>query len=218
MPLFRDLLPRELETVQSLLSPQTVSVDTELVSPQQQTQALYFLQTGALKVAAVFKKRELIVEIRGPGTLTGTLPLFDGDGLLRVTAQTPCEVAVLSRFDFWNTVWPMPAVPFNVAHLLAAHLRERNEQILGLGTLDVTSRIARQLAKLARLHGEENGGSIELNFPLTQSELAQMLGTSRVHLNQILGRWSASKIVQFQRGKIVIHNPQALYALAERGD
>ena len=216
LPLFHDLLPRELETARALLRRQKLPINAELVAPDAGGEALYFLARGALKVRAQSGPNEIIVEMRGPGSLSGALSVFDGGALLHVCAQMPCELAVLSRHDFWNTVWPMGAVPFNVAHLLAERVRRRDAQILEIGTLDVPSRLARQLARLAHEHGQlQEDGSIELPFPLKQTELAQMVGTSRVHVNQTLARWNGGELVSFQRGKIVINDPQALGKLAE---
>ena len=215
LPLFHDLLPRELEIVRALLRHQTLPVDTELVAPGTSGESLYFLARGALKVWTARGPNKMILEMRGPGSTTGALEVLDGGDLLHVTAQMPCELAVLSRHDFWNTVWPMGAVPFNVTHLLAERLRARTAQLLEIGTLDVPTRLARQLARLARAHGQmQANGSIELPFPLKQSELAQMVGTSRVHVNQTLSRWNAGQVVSFARGKLVIGDPEALYNLA----
>ena len=147
LPLFRDLLPREIERVRDLLTPLCVAPETQVVVPAHNGEALYLLHSGVIKVTAVSEPHEMIVEIRGPGSLTGALSILDGGDLLHVTAQMPCEMAVLSRFDFWNSVWPMPAVPFNLAHILAERLHERNVRMLEMGTLDVPSRLARTLAK-----------------------------------------------------------------------
>ena len=216
LALFRDLMPRELETVCALLERHEYPTDTILVEAGVPGETLYLVQSGALKVAVNEGERAMIVAILGPGALTGDMTMLDGGDRLQVTTQTPCVLATLSRFDFWNTVWAMPAVPFNLARIMSGRVRRQNAQIVAMGTLDVPSRMARQLALLTREHGvESEGGEIELPFRLTQAELAQMIGTSRVHVNQTLARWQEGRLVSFTRGKIVVRAPQTLYRLAE---
>ena len=214
LPLFRDLLPRELETVYALLEWREMPAETTLVRPGAAGETLYFVVSGVLKATAP-GEREIIMGLRGPGTLAGDLSLLDGGDVLQIMTQTPCELVTLSRYDFWNSVWPMPAVPFNMTQLLAERIRAQNAQVLALSTLDVPSRLARQLAMLTREFGQPGEGrSVELPFPLTQLELAKMVGTSRIHVNQTLARWKEGQLVTFTRGKMVVSQPQVLYRMA----
>ena len=63
-------------------------------------------------------------------------------------------------------------------------LRLANAHVRALAAVDVTGRIDAQLLALAREYGESSpeGGTL-IPLPLTQSDLAALVGASRVRVN-----------------------------------
>jgi CRP/FNR family cyclic AMP-dependent transcriptional regulator len=71
--------------------------------------------------------------------------------------------------------------------LLARRLRLANAQLQAMATLDVHGRVARQLLALADELGEEvTDGGVRIPLRITQSDLAALVGATRVRVNEVL--------------------------------
>jgi CRP-like cAMP-binding protein len=72
-----------------------------------------------------------------------------------------------------------PEVMWSVVRILARRLRATDEALADAMFLDVTGRTAKRLLALA-------GGDDEFRMPLTQEELAGMVGASRERVNKAI--------------------------------
>lgn len=67
------------------------------------------------------------------------------------------------------------------------------------------------LIRVANTYGEMlHNGDIFINMNLTNTDLANLCGTSREMVNRMLNDLKKQKIISFERGEIVIHNLQTL--------
>ena len=66
-------------------------------------------------------------------------------------------------------------------------MRLANAHLLSLAALDVPGRVASQILSLSREYGEETEEGVRIPIRLTQSDLAALVGASRVRVNQALG-------------------------------
>ncbi|MEV0399527.1 Crp/Fnr family transcriptional regulator [Actinoallomurus sp. NPDC050550] len=79
--------------------------------------------------------------------------------------------------------------------------------------------LALLLLDLAERYGVPGpGGSVTLPLPLTQQELATMIGRARETVARALTVWRREGIVVTRRMRIVILHPEALHDIAERDD
>jgi CRP/FNR family transcriptional regulator, cyclic AMP receptor protein len=74
--------------------------------------------------------------------------------------------------------------------------------------LPVERRVLRRLVELARLYGGDGGG--EARVPLTQEELAQLAGTSRATVNQVLREEEKRGTLELRRGATLVRDREAL--------
>lgn len=125
--------------------------------------------------------RESVLALMGPGDLFGEMALFDksqgrsaGARALETSEVVGVPFAVLrDRFSGdASALW-------NVIGLLVRRLREANEAIADSVFLDVTGRTAKRLLDIA-------GNSDEFTLPITQEELAGMIGASRERVNKAI--------------------------------
>jgi len=83
--------------------------------------------------------------------------------------------------------------------------------------LDLTGRLAARLARLADEHGERMpNGEIRLDAPLTQSDLAAMIGATRQSVNKLLGEFEADGLLRMERDSIVVPDLDRLAGIARR--
>src|SRR5436305_1873798 len=97
--------------------------------------------------------------------------------------------------------WPVLApVPAEDRRRLVARL---NGQLLEALYVPAERRVLRRLLDLCQLYG---GDGQHVIIPVTQEMLASLAGTTRPTANQVLGRLSASRLVEVSRGQIAVLN------------
>jgi CRP/FNR family transcriptional regulator len=74
----------------------------------------------------------------------------------------------------------------------------------------VPSRVARLLLSLAESHGKVTPKGIRVEFPLTHQEIADLVGSSRVTVTQILNRFRSSHWIEIESKRVTIHDLTAL--------
>jgi CRP/FNR family cyclic AMP-dependent transcriptional regulator len=142
--------------------------------------ALYVVVRGrvAIAMASPIDRRESVVALMEPGDLFGEMSLLD-DGPRSALARALEPSAVLEvPFEPVRELFTSePTLLWNVVRLLAGRLRVMDEVLADSVFLDVTGRTAKRLLELA-------GESDEFALPVTQEELAGMVGASRERVNK----------------------------------
>ena len=144
--------------------------------------SLYIVTRGriAIAIANPIDKRESVVALMEPGDLFGELSMLDDRPRSAMArALEPSGVLavpfapVLAMFDAY------PQLLWNVTRMLAQRLRTMDEALADSVFLDVTGRTAKRLLELA-------DGSDQFTLPVTQEELAGMVGASRERVNKAI--------------------------------
>jgi CRP/FNR family transcriptional regulator/CRP/FNR family cyclic AMP-dependent transcriptional regulator len=108
-----------------------------------------------------------------------------------------------------------PEFAYHVMHTLARRIRHLNDQISDVFFLDLNGRLARTLLNLAEQHGRKTEDGKLIEIPLTQTDLAEMTGATRVSINKTLGRFRRAKWVRVQGRHITIQDERALRNLIQ---
>ena len=146
---------------------------------------LYVVAGGRVAVAArASDGREAVMAVLGPGALFGELPLFDArPRSADVRALTDVHLVVVAFDDVRAALRRQPEVLWVVVQILARRLRNTDEALADAMFLDVTGRTAKRLLELA-------GPDDEFTMPLTQEELAGMVGASRERINKAIATFA----------------------------
>jgi CRP/FNR family transcriptional regulator, cyclic AMP receptor protein len=122
--------------------------------------------------------RESLVALMETGDAFGEMPLFD-DGKRSASARALERSVVLGipYFVVRAALDEEPELLWNVVGLLAERLRITDSALADAMLLDVTGRTAKRLLELA---GEQS----EFQLPITQEELAGLVGASRERVNK----------------------------------
>ena len=142
---------------------------------------LYVVFSGRVAiVATATDDRESVISVLGPGALFGEMSMFDG-GCRSASARalTTVHVIAIDFDDVRDVLAHRPEVLWAVVRILARRLRATDEALADAMFLDVTGRTAKRLLELA-------DGEDEFRMPLTQEELAGMVGASRERVNKAI--------------------------------
>ncbi len=155
--------------------------------------------------------REYIMHLVGPGESFNDVAAMDGGSNPGTAiAQTAVVVWKLSRSDLRRVAQRHPELVWAFVEDMASRAR----YLVGL-VEDLAMRNVR--GRLARLLLEEAEGTEHRTVPrmLTQEEMAARLGTVREMVGRTLRSMAASGLIEFDRHRIVILDPERLAEEAE---
>jgi CRP/FNR family cyclic AMP-dependent transcriptional regulator len=213
MVLFRGMPAQELERLAPLLHERGFPAGATVLTAEQPGEAVYVLLRGSVKVHPLTPDgAEVILGVLGPGEVVGEMSLADSLG--RSASVTTLEESTLlwiDRATFRTGIEGSPVLARNLADILSRRVRLANARLLSLATLDVSGRVASQILSLSREYGEKTPQGVRMPLRLTQSDLAALVGASRVRVNQALGYLRKSGAISAgEDGRITVHDQQAL--------
>jgi CRP/FNR family transcriptional regulator, cyclic AMP receptor protein len=175
------------------------------------------LLDGWAKVCAVSSTGEQVVlALRGPGDVLGEMAVFDGQPRsAAVTALTDVTVRIISAEQFVSVVLASADLSLTLLQQLAYHLRESDRKRLEYSSTGTFQRLAILLVDLAdRLGSHGSDGTVSIELPLTQRELADAAAMSREALAQGLRRLRERDLVRTQRRRITVVRMEELRGIA----
>jgi len=181
--------------------------------------ALFVVASGAVKVVVPSEDgEEAILATLRRGDFLGELALLDGaPRSASAVALEATETLTLPRDQFRALIAGEPAIRDALLASVAGELRRLTTHVAELHFLDLTGRLAARLARLAEEHGERQpNGEIRLDAPLTQSDLAAMIGATRQSVNKLLGEFEADGLLRMERDSIVVPDLARLAETARR--
>lgn len=215
VPLFAGLDAEQLQLLAAACRRRAVRADETLFYEGDPGQTLYLIVSGEVKIQRVTPSGRLVVlAIRGPGEHVGEMALLDGDprSADAVTAART-ELLILDRYDFIRCMLDRPQIALNMLASLARRLREAANQVEGYRELDVLGRVAAVLLELAAAHGEPVGEGVRITVRVTQQDLADRIGATRVSVNKALGRLRTVRAIRSEGGDLVVTNREELQRL-----
>ncbi|MCL6638522.1 MAG: Crp/Fnr family transcriptional regulator [Firmicutes bacterium] len=207
IPLFSALTEEELAEIAAVAIERRYQKGRIIFMEGEPGEAIYFLKSGLIKVTKQDEDgREHILHYVNPGDVFAEVVLFDAGGY-PATAEVleDAEVGMIRNKDMDRVLVKNPVMALELLKIMARRLRNAQQQIMELALKDTTRRLAGLLLKLAGDHGVEKSGGVQISLPLTNQELASMVGTSRETVNRILSEFRRKKAVSTTRQGIVVY-------------
>ena len=218
MPLFRDLDPTEVDALVAGVRTRRYRRGEVVFHQGDPGDALHIVLSGRVKISSPSDTGvEAILTTLRPGEWFGALALLDGaPRSASATAVGPTETLVLPRERFRQLV-DVPSIRDHVFAALAQELRRLTSHVEELHFLDIAGRLAARLVRMAEEQGSgATGGEIRLDGPITQGELAAMVGSTRQSINKLLGYLVADGLIRVDRDSILILDLDGLRRAAHR--
>jgi CRP/FNR family transcriptional regulator, cyclic AMP receptor protein len=179
--LFADLSPEQLDPIHEATTHRVLQRGDVLFTEGEDAEELFVVTDGRIAIAnKSIDGRESMMALMERGDLFGEMPLFDGlTRSAEARALEPSEVICIPYEPVRSLYEDDPTLLWRVVALLAGRLRTTDEALADSVFLDVTGRTAKRLLELA---GEKE----EFALPITQEELAGMVGASRERVNKAI--------------------------------
>jgi CRP/FNR family transcriptional regulator, cyclic AMP receptor protein len=179
---------------------------------------LYVIISGKVKISMPsMDGKDLVLNILSAGESFGEMALFDEQPRsASAEAMDDAVTLTLGRPDFMGLLERYPALAMRVIELLTRRLRATDALAQDASLLDLPGRLARRLLELAETYGDGDirKGPIVVNLKLTQTELAALVGATRVATNRVLQRMQQRGVIAWEPQRITLKKPADLRKMA----
>ena len=179
--LFRALTPEAVDRVAADAETRSLRRGDVLFNEGDEAEELFVVASGRIAMAnRSIDGRESVLALMEAGDLFGEMPLFDGQPRSAdARALEPSQVHAVAYAPLRELLQQEPGMLWGVVAMLARRLRTMDVALADAVFLDVTGRTAKRLLELA-------GEADEFQLPITQEELAGLVGASRERVNKAL--------------------------------
>jgi len=187
-----------------------------LIREAENSTFVLILLDGLVKVtASTSSDRQILLAIRTGGDLVGELAMFDGQPrFAMVTACTPVAARKMSGAEFDACLEREPRIARAVTSVISAKLRFSDRRRVDFTGFPIIVRLARLLYELATAHGQRDGASAVIRWPLSQAELADLVGGSWTSVGRDLRILRERGIISTKHRSIRVENLDLLFELA----
>jgi len=212
VPVFETLGPRDLTAVAAVTVPRSFDAGHVIFREGDQSDTCYIVRNGhARAIREHGDGRTLTLAHFGPGDIFGELAMFD-DERRSATIETldPVDVIAVLGADMRRLLKEHPDISVKLVISLGRRLREANERIARQSFQTVQSRVAGVLGQLVAQAQAEGAGERNVLVIVTQSDVAQLAGSSRESASRFLAVLERAGVVTQGRGRVTVHDPAAL--------
>jgi CRP-like cAMP-binding protein len=182
-PFFAGLEAPALEAIAQASDLRELRRNDVLFHQGEEADHLFVVERGRIAIANRSEDgRESLIALMEPGDLFGEMGLFDGARSADARALELSTVVTLPYGPVREALERHPAALWSVVKLLASRLRAVDEALADTVFLDVPGRTAKRLLELA-------GEGDQFQLPVTQEELAGMVGASRERVNKAISQF-----------------------------
>jgi CRP/FNR family cyclic AMP-dependent transcriptional regulator len=175
------------------------------------------LVRGCVKVTATAPTGGLaLLAIRVGGEIIGELAGLDGQPRsATVTAAGLVRARIMKQSTFHDFLTHHPRAAVAVSRTVGAKLRWATRRRVDFSGYEVPVRVARVLAELADSHGERTSAGVEIQVPLTQPELAALVGAAEPTVHKALAGLRRAQVIKTGYRHMTIRDPTRLRAAAD---
>jgi CRP-like cAMP-binding protein len=179
--LFAELTEDELAAIADAAEQREVRRGDVIFAEGDEPTELFVVASGRIAIAnKSVDGRESVVALMERGDVFGEMGLFEGLGRSAEARALEQSEVVAIGFEPLQAIYEArPTLLWGVVALLAGRIRSMDGALADSVFLDVTGRTAKRLLELA-------GDADEFVLPVTQEELAAMVGASRERVNKAI--------------------------------
>ena len=214
---FQDLSGEDLDDVLFHARSRRYAKNATVFQQGGEAEAFYVLLDGRLKVVQMTADgQQVVVRFVNPGELFGIAAAIGRHDYPATAVAAAESVALAWDMSYWPAlVSRHPSVATNALRMVGSRLQEQHTRVREMSTQRVERRIAHVLLRLVRQAGRKVDAGIEIGFPITRQDLAEMTGATLFTVSRVMSAWEQSGLVEGGRQQIVVRDPHGLVRIAE---
>ncbi|MBK3331908.1 Crp/Fnr family transcriptional regulator [Persephonella atlantica] len=213
IPLLEGIPEEEIKKIASYFHLKEYKKNEYIFFEGDEEPGIYIVIDGIVKlIKETADGKTVILRLVTPKEVFGWLVMGESRPTSTYTAQALVDSKVLyvSNKDFLKLLNLYPALAVKITCDASKMLLEAYDRLKSLAAEKVEGRIANLLLELSKKIGKEEDGKIVIKAPITRQDLAEMTGTTVETAIRIMSRWKKEGIVNTERGKIEILDPDYL--------
>jgi CRP-like cAMP-binding protein len=217
LPLFAGFAAGELGEILGEARSVRFAKNSEIFQQGEEAHSFFVLLHGHVRASKTTPTGDqIVVRYVAPGETFGVAMAI---GLPRYPATaTAVEDSVVLAWP--SATWPrlvakFPVLATNTLQTVGSRLQETHIRVIEISTQQVEQRIAHALLRLAKQSGRKLDHGVEIDFPISRQDIAQMTGTTLHTVSRTLSGWEQRGLIESKRQRIVLREPHKLFVLAE---
>jgi len=213
---FEGLSSAELDDVVQQARAMRFTKDATVFEQDAPARSFFLLLDGYVRVVRINPEGEqVIVRYIADGELFG---IAGAIGRTTYPANAVCAV------DCVVLAWPQerwsdfaqrfPSFGRNTYKTVGSRLQDSHERMMEMATEQVTQRVAHAVLRLANQTGRKTAEGIEIDFPISRQDIAEMTGTTLHTVSRLLSAWEDRGVVRSGRQKVIVADPHRLMLIA----
>jgi len=205
-PFFTDLEEEDLEKIAPFFIARSYDKGANVFFEGEEGDELFMIESGIVKIYKADDSREIILAIFSEGDFFGEMAVLENEQVRSASAKTMEKTTLyaLKRHDFLALMNDNPQITIKIMETAMERLRRANHLITDLTKMDIRTRIARGLLRLAEDHGVRRKDGILIDLKLTHQQVADMTGTVRETVTRIMLELQNQNIIKVDKKKIFI--------------
>lgn len=217
LPLFEALAPEEQETILTEARSSHYPKDATIFGQDEPAHSFFLLLNGHIRVVRTTPDGDQVV-----ARYINEGELF---GIAAAIGRATYPANAIAAADCVALAWPTrlwhdfaeryPSFSVNTYATLGKRLQETQDRVVEMSTEQVEQRVARAVLRLIDQAGRKTGSGIEIDFPITRRDIAEMTGTTLHTVSRLLSAWEEKGLVAGGRQKVTVSDPHGLMLIAE---
>ena len=212
VPLFADLSEPDLRQLAQVAVPRSYEAGQVVFREGDPGDTCFVVRSGSARVTRRHSDGRVITltELR-PGAIFGELAMFGGETRsATVEVLEPMRALGILAADLRRLIMRHPDMGLKMLEGLANRLRGANERIARQSFQTVAGRVASALLGQVQSLSPDGELGRDVLVRATQAEIAQLAGASRESASRFLAKLERAGLITTGRGKVVVHDPDAL--------
>ncbi len=211
-PLFKTLAPADLDVVLSQATLRRVARNSIIVRRGDLSTGMAIILVGHVRISVTSESgKEVTLAVLGPQDVLGEMSVLDGEECSAdATAAEDCVLLTVERERLIRLLRSNADLCLQVMAALCGRLRRTNALLEDMTSLDLPSRLAKLLLRLAHDYGVASTHGTRIGLKLSQKDLGTLAGGSREKVNRQLRRWEEDGVIHKIDGHVVILRPDSL--------
>jgi CRP-like cAMP-binding protein len=217
LSMFAGLAPAEQEELLREARSVRYSKDSNVFEQGDEADRFFLLLHGHLRVEKTTPQgQQVIVRYVSAGELFGVAQAMNL-ACYPATAVAAVDSIVLTwpAVSWARLVGRYPSLAASALQIVGRRLQDTQARVIEISNEQVEQRVAHALLRLAKQAGRKVERGIEIDFPISRQDIAEMTGTTLHTASRILSAWESQGLVEGGRQRIVLRDPHRLYLLAE---
>ncbi|MUT67962.1 Crp/Fnr family transcriptional regulator [Paenibacillus sp. NEAU-GSW1] len=194
------------DKLKSIMYPKQAKKEEHLFWEGDTADKLYYVVKGGVRVTKMSETgKSFILYLHQAGDLFGQIdPFQDSVQSFSAEVTADCEIGVILRKDLEVLLWQHGDLAIEFMRWMGLVHRMTESKFRDLMMYGKPGALCSLLIRLSNSYGVPKGEHVLIDYKINNTEMADMIGSTRENVNRMLSDMRKEGVIEFQNGYIVI--------------